>query len=363
MHNARWISKQSAGHYKQRNLPYSNYLPMLGMKMKFLSPVLVTGASGFVGSHLAEALSRKKVKVKLLVRRTSQLPFEPMPQMELCYGDVTDYESVRKAVRGVKVVYHLAGILRGSDCNNFKNVNAEGTRNVCRAAECEKGIKRLVYVSSLSAAGPSPAGSSIDETTPCHPVSFYGETKLMGEEIALSYRKKFPVSVLRPAAVYGPRETDIFAYFKMVRQGLVLIPGDGSQQISFIHVTDLVDALLKAAHSSKSVGRVYFVSDGKSYRWEEITALIGKTLKKSYLTIKVPLGIVKIVAIVGDLVGRITGKPSMVNRDKIKEAMVPGWSCSNQKIRKELSFKPKFGIQKGIENTVQFYLSVGWLKP
>src|SRR6185369_12289295 len=102
--------------------------------MKFLSPALVTGASGFVGSHLAEALALQKVKVKLLVRPTSRLPFKPSKQMELCYGDVTDFASVQRAMKGVKVVYHLAGILRGSDFSHLKSVNAEGTRNVCKAA-------------------------------------------------------------------------------------------------------------------------------------------------------------------------------------------------------------------------------------
>jgi len=330
--------------------------------MKLLSPALVTGASGFVGSHLAETLAIQKVKVKLLVRPTSRLPFKLLPGMELCFGDVTDYESVRKAIKGVKVVYHLAGILRGSNFDHLKNVNAEGTRNVCRAAEAEKGIKRFVYISSLSAAGPSKKGAPIDETAPCRPACFYGQTKLMGEEIALSYRKKFPVTVLRPAAVYGPRETDMFAYFKMARQGLVFVPSL-SQKVSFIHVADLVYAILKAAHSPKAVGQVYFVSDGQSYSWEEFTAFIGKILKRSYLTIKVPMGVVKMVAVFGELAEKITGKASMVNLDKIKEAYFPAWVCSNQKIRRQLGFKPRFDIASGVRNTVGFYLSAGWLKP
>src|ERR1019366_4518202 len=111
-----------------------------------------------------------------------------------------------------------------SNYDHLKNVNAEGTRNVCEAAEGVKGLKRLLYVSSLSAAGPARDKPEIDEKDPCRPASHYGETKLMGEEIALSYRDKFPVTVIRPGAVYGPRETDIFAYFKMVRRGLVAIP-------------------------------------------------------------------------------------------------------------------------------------------
>ncbi len=334
--------------------------------MKFNSPVLITGASGFVGSHLAESLSRQKVKVKLLVRNTSRLPFPITPLMELCYGDVTDLESVRKAVKGVKIVYHLAGILRGADYSAYQMVNTEGTRNVCQAVQEEKGFRRLVYVSSLSAAGPSPLGGEIDETMPSHPVSFYGKTKRLAEEIVLSYHEKFEISILRPGAVYGPRETDIFEYFKMVRQGLVVNGGDGTQRVSFIYVADLVDAILLAGHSPKAKGQIFFVCDGKSLNWNELSAHIGRILKKSYKSFNVPLGIVRIAALLGDGLARLTGKsflPPIVSTDKLKEAGVPGWVCSNRKIRQRLGFKPRFDIEKGLKNTVQFYLISGWLKP
>lgn len=332
--------------------------------MKLLSPALVTGASGFVGSHLAESLARQKIKVKLLVRPTSRLPFKPHPLMELCYGDVTDLESLRKAVKGVKTVYHLAGLLRGANFSAYQKVNAEGTRNVCRAMEGEKAARKLIYVSSLSAAGPSEKGGTLDEEDPCHPISFYGQTKRMGEEIAQSYRKKIDVCILRPGAVYGPRETDIFEYFKMVYRGLVVNNGDGTQRVSFIYVDDLVDAILLAAHSPKARGRIYFVSDGNDLNWNEFSALIGKALKKTYKTFNVPLGIVRIVASLGDFCTRWTGKsflPPIVSGDKIKEGAAPGWVCNIRRICGELGFKPKFKMEKGLRKTAEFYHSAGWL--
>ena len=331
--------------------------------MKFLSPVLITGASGFVGGHLVEALARQNVKVKLLVRSTSKLPFQPTANMQLCYGDVTDLESLRQAMKDVKVVYHLAGVLRGSNFSSYRDVNAEGTRKVCQAAS-ENKVKRLVYVSSLSAAGPSPEEGPIDETAFPRPVSFYGQTKLMGEDIALSYQTHYPVTVLRPGAVYGPRETDIFEYFKMVAGHLVVIGGADTQKISFVYVDDLVDAILLAAHSKKAEGKTYFVSDGQSYHWSDITAYIGKALNKSYFTIKLPLGLIKMVASLGDLVTYFTGKsilPPIVSSDKMKEAQVLGWACKNTKLRQELGFKPKISIEAGIKKTVKAYQAAGWL--
>jgi len=331
--------------------------------MKFPSPVLITGASGFVGGHLAQTLAEKNVKTKLLVRQTSRLPFEVGPNMELCYGDVTDEDSLRKAALGVKVIFHLAGALRSDDFSYYKNINVEGTRNVCEAAARVKGLKKMVFVSSLSAAGPSKAGRPIDETMTGNPVSYYGKSKLMAEDIVQSFGKKFPWTILRPGAVYGPREKDIFNYFKMVRQGLVLLPGDDSQEVSFVHVMDLVEVMTRAALSPKTTGQVYFVSDGSGYRWGQIASYIGKALNKSYLTIKVPIGIVKIVAHLSGLWGRVTGKPAILNGNKVKEALVPGWVCSNRKLCRDLSFKPRFDLRRGIADTARFYLQEGWLKP
>jgi dihydroflavonol-4-reductase len=332
--------------------------------MKLHTPVLITGASGFIGSHLAESLSRSNVEVKLLLRQTSRLLFSPTPKMEIQYGDVTDFESLRKAVKGVRCVYHLAGALRGSDFEAYRRVNAEGTRNVCRAAEGQRSVRRLVYVSSLSAAGPSPGDSEIIETMEPQPVSYYGQSKLMGETIVMSYKSRFPVTILRPGAVYGPRDRDVFEYFKMVKRGLVLITGEDSQKISFVHVLDLVDAILRAAHSPKAIGRVYFVSDGHSYHWRQFAENIGKTMGKTYLTLKVPSGFVKMLMQLDNLWAKVSGKsilPPVASRDKMKEAQAPGWVCSNRRICREVGFKPKFDLEKGIQNTVDFYRSAGWL--
>ena len=323
--------------------------------------ILLTGASGFVGGHLAEALVRRKQKVKLLVRSSSQLAFPATPLIQLCPGDVTDPESLQKAMVGVETVYHLAGVLRGPNFANYEWVNAQGTRNVCEALAQQKKGKRLVYVSSLSAAGPSEINRPLTEEMPAHPVSFYGQTKFMGEEIVRSYQKKLKTVILRPAAVYGPREKDILEYFKMVKQGWVFIPGDGAQKVSFVHVFDLVEAILLAGKSPKASGETFFVSDGKSYTFEEFSGVIAGALGKSFHTLHIPISLVKVVAAVADIIGRIRGKAIILSSDKIKEAVVPGWVCDNRKLVRKLGFKPKYDIEKGVRNSVEFYLKAGWI--
>jgi len=329
--------------------------------MNYSSPVLVTGASGFVGSHLAEKMDKNGVKVRLLLRPTSKIPFKVGPRMEQCYGDVTDRNSVVAAAEGVKVIYHLAGILRGSSFQKLNEVNAEGTRNVCDAALKVKGLKRLVYVSSLSAAGPSRDGKPLQESSPCQPVSLYGETKLKGEEIARTYGKKLPLTILRPGAVYGPRETDIFAYFKMVRDGWVLLPSL-TQEVSFVHVQDLVDAILLAGHSPKAVGQTYFVSDGEPKTWQGLTREIGKAMNRPFRTLSIPMGVVKVVAYAGELAEKLGGKASMLNVDKVKEAFYTHWTCDNVKIRAQLGFKPRWNLEKGVRDAASFYQQEGWIK-
>jgi nucleoside-diphosphate-sugar epimerase len=323
-------------------------------------PILVTGASGFVGGHLVEALIRQKKKVKLLVRSSSQLAFKRTPNIQLCEGDVTDKQSVEKAMRGVETVYHLAGLLRGANYGDYEKVNVAGTRNICEAFTHQKKKKRLIYVSSLSAAGPSEIGQALTETMPARPVSFYGQTKLSGEEVVRSYQKMKSV-ILRPGAVYGPREKDILEYFKMVKQGWVLIPGDGSLKVSFVYVADLVQAILLAGKSPRAPGNTFFVSDGKSHTWEDYSAVIGKTLRRSFRVLHVPMFLVKGTGYLADLKARLTGRASIVSTDKIKEAPGPGWVCSNEKIVRKLGFRPRYDIGQGIRESVDFYLKAGWL--
>ncbi len=310
---------------------------------------------------MVEALTRQKKKVKLLVRSSSRLIFKRTANLELCEGDVTDKPSVEKAMRGVETVYHLAGLLRGANYADYEKVNVDGTRNICEAFARQKKKNRLIYVSSLSAAGPSEKNGALTEEMAPRPVSFYGQTKLGGEEVVRSYRRRMKIVILRPGAVYGPREKDILEYFKMVRQGWVLIPGKGSLEVSFVYVADLVQAILLAGKSPKAPGNTFFVSDGKSYTWEDYSAVIGKALHRPFRVLHVPMVLVKGTGYLADLKARLTGKASIVSTDKIKEAPGPGWVCSNEKIVRKLGFRPRYDIEQGIRQSVDFYLKAGWI--
>lgn len=334
---------------------------IFGGYVKIKAPVLVTGATGFVGGHLSEALARQGVRTRLLVRSAKRLTFTPGKFHEVVCGDVTDAPTLEKALKGVKTVFHLAGVLRGFDLEDFRRVNAEGTRNVALFARRSGTVRRFVYVSSLSAAGPSVLGHPKKETDRCAPVSFYGETKWEGEQaVRRILGKTVPWTILRPGGVYGPREKDILQYFQMARIGLAFLPGNGRQSVSYVQVEDLVDAILRSAVSSRAVGKTYFVAESDA-DWLQLLDLIGKAVGRHPLSLKIPLPLVKLSALVSEAVGRFRGKAAILNCDKVKEASQAAWTCDSSKIRLELGWRPRWTLKEGLKQAAESYRLAGWI--
>lgn len=329
--------------------------------MPLTHTVLVTGATGFVGGHLVEALARQGTPVRLLVRDARRLAFPLTKGMEIVKGDVTDASSLEAAVKGATTVLHLAGVLKGLRFEDYERVNAGGTRLLCEAMARAGGAKRLVLVSSLAAAGPCERGQVRTEKDPDAPVSFYGTSKRMGEEIARGFSDRFEVTVLRPGAVYGPRDRDVFEYFKMVRSGIVLLHGDGGQQMSFVHVDDVVQAVLLAAEVPSAAGRTFFVADGEVSTWGAMLRIAGEAMGRKFIEIHVPIPVVGVVAGVADLVARFRGRPGILNQDKVKEARGGAWTCSIEEARKTLGYQPRWALREGVAHTIDWYRRQGLL--
>ena len=186
---------------------------------------LVTGGTGFIGSHLTEALIRKGVQVRCLLRKTSDLKWLKGLPIEFVHGDCNDKTSLEKAVRGVDWVFHLAGVTKAIKEETYFEVNGLGTENLIHAClENNPRLQKFIYISSQAAAGPSRNGCNKKELDPCEPVSFYGRSKRVGEELVLTHAHELPVLILRPSAVYGPRDKDIFAFFKCLSRRIKPCP-------------------------------------------------------------------------------------------------------------------------------------------
>ncbi len=320
---------------------------------------LVTGASGFIGSHLAEALRGAGWSVRCLIRETSSRERLPGEGVELAIGDLTDFASLKTALTGVKTVFHLAGRVRASRREEFFRANRGGTKNLLQAAREVGGVERFVYVSSLSAAGPSPDGHLLREEEEARPVSFYGESKLAAEREALRYREDFAVRILRPAAVYGPGDRDTLEVVKMAQRGWRFQPGGPEYSFSSLHVDDVIDGILRAVEKPGGEPEVYFLADGNSHTWEETFTLLKEILGRKACRWKIPWTAgqagLRLAA------GLFPRSPAAFYLDKLREMNHKYWVCDIGRAREELGFSPRYDLSRGLRETIEWYQAAGWL--
>ena len=323
---------------------------------------LVTGGTGFIGSHLTEALIRKGVQVRCLLRKTSDWKWLKGLPIEFAHGDCNDKTSLEKAVRGVDWVFHLAGVTKAIKEETYFEVNGLGTRNLIHAClENNPRLQKFIYISSQAAAGPSRNGRNKKELDPCEPVSFYGRSKRAGEEWVLTHTHDLPVLILRPSAVYGPRDKDILTLFKCISRRIKPSPRGPDQHLSLCYVQDLVQGILLAAETQTKSGEIFFLSDGNDYRMEEIGDTIARAMGITALRIRVPRRMVVGIACFSEYLSKLFGRPFLLNRDKAKEMVQKEWVCDITKAKTLLGFEPRVLLPEGAGSTFEWYKKEKWL--
>lgn len=325
--------------------------------------VLVTGASGFLGSHVAEQLVRAGHVVHALVRKTSNVKFlETLPRLELFEGAVEDFEKIAKAVKGVDAVIHSAGIVKAKTPADFVRTNVEGTRNVMRATkENAPNVKRVVHVSSLEAVGPSTDGKPVAASQE-NPVTAYGRSKLEAEKVAKSYAKDLPVTILRPTGIYGPRDQEIFEVFRSVKRGVLPLTGDGRSKLTLVYGPDAARACVAAIGADVPSGSSYFVTDGNVYDQREMMEEVERAVgKKAFVRFGMPLGVIKAAATVVEAYGKAADKAVMLTREKANMLTYPYWVCSNDDAKKALGWEPEVNWADGATRTAKWYAENGWM--
>ncbi len=324
--------------------------------------ILVTGATGFLGSHVAERLVRDGHQVRALVRRTSRTDFLESLGVELVLASLETGEGLDRAVEGMDAIVHGAGVVKARSPEDFRRGNAEGTRRLLDAAERRAGaLRRFVYVSSLAAAGFTDSGRPKTEEDPPTPLTHYGKSKLEGERAVLERADRLAVTAIRPPAIYGPRDTEMYAFFQMVARRVVAFLGSPDNKLSLIYAPDCADAIVTALQHDHPSGRVYFVEDGRQYTQAEFARIVGEALGVRPVPLKVPLGVVRLAALGSELYGRASGRAVMLTRDKLKELVHPNLTCSSARIQRELGWKPRVQLEEGARRTVAWYRSRGML--
>ena len=324
--------------------------------------VLVTGANGFVGSHLTEALLARGYRVRCMVRRTSDLTHIRDLPVEWAFADALDRESLPPACEGVDAVCHCAALTRALDEGSFLAVNAEGTEALAQAClDATPDLRRFLLVSSQTAVGPSLGpGDYIDESRPPQPITWYANSKLAAEQALLSLDGRLPLTIVRPSAVFGPRDRDFFAYFDLVKHGLNLQLGRQERVYSLIYVRDLAELILLALESKAAEGQTYFASS-YAYSYTELSEAIVRVMGKRPLRITLPEAVLTPIALWSKFQGRLTGKPTLLNDQRVVDMWQHYWLCSGEKARQELGFVPKYDLETAVRETADWYRENGWL--
>jgi nucleoside-diphosphate-sugar epimerase len=323
--------------------------------------VLITGASGFVGYHLINEALRNDLEVFAAVRKSSNISH--LSELDIQYTDLAynDPESLKKDIEEKKYTYiiHAAGVTRARTIEEYNTINADYAFNLAKAAADAGVVKKFVLVSSLAAIGPlNDINGIIDEQTAPNPVTAYGVSKLLAEQkfktvAGLNY------TILRPTAVYGPRDTGIFIFFKQLSKRIEGYIGRAEQRLSFIYVTDLACACVKALTSGGQ--QAYNLSDGKSYTKYDLGTEARKTLTGKTFKFHIPVNFMKLVATLAEKVSNLKGEAPILNREKLNELTAVNWICSIEQAKKDIGFEPMFDLNKGVTETINWYKQNNWL--
>lgn len=323
---------------------------------------LVTGANGFIGSHLVDFLLKQGLHVRCLVRTTSNLRWLKDDSVEYVYGDLTDIASLRQAVEKIDIIFHLAGKTKAKNKTVFFSANAQGTENLLQAVcDVNPGISRFVYVSSIAAAGPSQKDRPHREEDIPNPVTIYGKSKLEGERRVWKFKNKIPVTIVRPPVVFGPRDEDVLRFFKIISKGILPQLGGKDRYAGFVYVEDLVKGLFLASTHPAAIGQLYYLATAGVFSWDAFGQGIAKVLKRRVYKLPVPLLFFVLSTLFEELRVRIFHQESILNLQKLPEYRNRFWTCSIEKAKQELGFQPDWTMESAIEKTIRWYQEFEYL--
>lgn len=326
--------------------------------------VLLTGASGFVGSHVADLLAARKIPAAALLRPRASRGFlaGALPRLEIRTGSLDEPASLDHALADITHVIHCAGATKALDREGFFAVNEGGTRRVVEAMNRRGGqIQRLVHISSLAAAGPATADRPRTEADTPAPVSDYGRSKLAAEQVVRE-RCGGDWTILRPPAVYGPRDGEFLRLFKAVRSHVRPRFGGGRQQLTMVYVEDLADVIVAALTHPQARREVFFAGGPEVVTAGELAAAVAAISDTWSVTLPLPNAVLWLACHWSGFAARVTQKANVLNAQKYAELSAPGWVCDVRKLPSRLGQSCPTTLSAGLEKTLSWYRNQGWLR-
>ncbi len=318
----------------------------------------MTGATGFVGSHLADALRHRGDEVTALARSPAKAKALIANGVNVVLGDLHDGGALVRATEHQEVVYHVAGLVAARNEAEFLTANRVGTSNLVAAAEAT-GTRRFILVSSLAAGGPAPKGSPLSGHEPPRPVTAYGRSKLAAEQVLKQSGLEW--SVVRPPIVYGPRDREILKVFRLARLRLAPVFGDGAQELSAIHAVDLAEALISVAVSSATVARTYVACHPEIFTTAQFGAAIGKAMGRSVATVRIPRPLGRVLLTLTEAAAALMRQPTILTTDKANEFFQTAWTGDPGPLNRDSGWRARYSLERGLADTYRWYREAGWL--
>lgn len=317
----------------------------------------VTGATGFVGAHLVEALRRRGDAVAALVRDPAKARALGWNDVRIVPGDLDTPAALRDGCAGAEVVYHVAGRIAARNLREYRTVNTDGTARVLEAAGRQP--LRLVYVSSLAVGGPTVPGRPIDEARSPAPITDYGRSKLAAEQLVRS--AAIPWTIVRPPVVYGERDRETLRIFRLAKVGLGTVIGDGSQELSVVHAADLAAALIAAARAPAAAGRVYYATHPDPTTSWGLVEAVGRALGTRPRRVPVPGPLARVALWTVGSLAHLVGRATVLSADKANEFLAPAWTCRPDALARDAGWRASIDLASGLARTVAWYRAEGWL--
>lgn len=322
--------------------------------------VLVTGANGFVGSRICRRLIADGYQVFAGIREGCDGTYIENLDLQVRFGDVTYPQMIPEMISGIDVIVHNAGLVKADKPEEFFQVNEKGTENILRIAIANKKIIKFILISSLAAAGPSKKGAPLTETDPPHPISEYGRSKLAAEEIVKKYSDEIKTIILRPSAVYGPGDKEMYSFFQTLNNRLKPYLGNPARRMQLIHVDDLALAVSRAITAATASGAVYFVAEPNSYSYYQLVKHLRTAVGRAAVPLYFPGWGLKLIAVMTEKIMKAFGKTAMLTTEKAAE-LLANWEVSTDRARDDLGFTARYDFPAGARETAVWYREEGWL--
>lgn len=324
--------------------------------------IVLTGANGFLGSHLVDRLLKENVEIHCIVRKTSNLKWLKGKNIQIHTCGLADIEALKNVFQNVDYIFHLAGTVAALKYEDYLYGNVEITKNILEAALFhQNSIKKIVVTSSLAVGGPSTKNNPIDESTGFNAVALYGKAKVEQELMCQKYMDSLPITIARPSVISGSREVELFEYIKAVNGGIVPLVGFQEKYVGIVNVKDLVEGFYQMAISDKTSGEAYYLSSEEIISWKALAEVIANKLGKKPLFLKLPHFAIKMAGSISGFVGKLKGKAPTFDAEKAKEGVEEAWICNVEKAKRDFGFKQTVSIKEGIEDAIDWYKENNWL--